>query len=495
MADVILVHPKVTTLSSLPCLPLSLLSCSRLLDKEGYKIKIIDLRVNRNWKEDLMKELNNSPICVGITAMIGLPIKSGLFVSKLVKENSDVPIVWGGPHPTILPKQTLENKYVDIVCEGEGDVTFYELVKALEKGKSLKNVKGIWYKNNGNIIHNEKRLFVDLNNMPDMPYHLLDMKDYKHTSWQTAEFTINLESSRGCPFHCKYCYNPTFYPYWRALKPERVVEMLKKLVDTYKVRSFLFHDDNFFVNQKRTNEIMKGVLEEGLDIIMGFQGIRVDIVCNMKKEELDLIYKAGGRYFNFGLESGSPRILKLINKGVTIEQTYQMNRKLAKYPIMPHYNLMVGLPTETIKDLHMTVDMVLKLKKENPNIQIPNIFLFIPWPGTKMYDFAIKNGFVPPSSLEKWGEIEWTAISEKYKKSFRPWLSDEFIKMFKKLLMTYQLAYDTNLANYPNPFFHILTKLYSPIAKFRLKHKFYNFMPELSIAERISKITRKGYVR
>ena len=492
MTNIILIHPIIMKSECHFCpLPLNLLSISNLLDKEDYKIKIIDQRINPDWKGELIKELKNEPTCVGITSMVGAQILGGLKASKIVKENSGAPVVWGGPFPTISPQLTIENENVDVVCEGEGEVTFYELVKTLEKGKSLKNVKGIWYKNNGNIIRNEKRPFVDLNDIPDMPYHLLNMKDYKHTSWQTEEFTINLESSRGCPFRCKYCYNPTFYPLWRALKPERVVEMLKKLVDTYKVRSFLFHDDNFFVNQKRTNEIMKGVLEEKLDIIMGFQGIRADSICNMKKEELYLIYKAGSRYFNFGLETGSQRILDLLNKGVTVEQAYQMNRKLAEYPVMPHYNLMVGLPTETIEDLHMTLDMILKLKKENPNVKIPTIFLFIPWPGTKMYDIAIKHGFVPPRSLEEWGEVEWTALYKNQTKL--PWLSNEFIIMFKKLLLTYQLAYNPNISNYQNFFFKMLAKLYQPIAKFRFKHKFYDFMPEILFAEKISRFARKRY--
>jgi len=235
---------------------------------------------------------------------------------------------------------------------------------------------------------------------------------------------------------------------------------------------------------------MEGILREGLDIVMGFQGMRVDTLYQMKKSELDLLYKAGCKYFNFGLETGSPRILKLIEKGTTLKQAYSINKRLAKYPdIKPHYNFMSGFPTETIEEMFMTMNMTVKLKRENPNAQIPIIFLFIPWPKTKIYDLALQYGFVPPKSLEEWGYIEWGSISKDCHK-FRPWLTEDFIKMYKKLLLTHQLVYYPAIAKFTNFIIKILTGLYGPIAKFRYRHKFYRFMPEMILAEYIDNIIR-----
>jgi anaerobic magnesium-protoporphyrin IX monomethyl ester cyclase len=476
MTDIILVHPIVSHLGSqMWPLPLNLLSISSLLNEEGYKIKIIDQRVNSNWKKELIKELKKNPVCVGVTSMIGFQVLGGLAASELVKKNSDVPVVWGGPTPTILPKITLENEFVDIICEGEGEVTFYELVKTLEKNKSLSGIKGIWYKENGRIKINEKRVFVDLNDLPDFPYNLLNLKDYKITSWQMSELAINVETSRGCPHHCAYCYNPKVNQRrWRALKPERVVELLKKLVDKYNVKNFRFHDDNFFVNQKRTNEIMEGILREGLDIVLAFQGMRVDTLCRMKKNELNLLYDAGCRYINFGLETGSPRILKLLKKDTTIEQAYATNKRLSQYSeIKPYYNFMAGFPTETMNDLSMTVKMMTKLYRENPNINIPILFLFIPWPGAELYDLALKHGFIPPKSLKEWGYIDWTDCKGVNLET-RPWLSNEFKKMFIKVST---LRFLIDLANKEyHPTIKKLANPYLSIAKFRFTHNFYSFM-------------------
>ena len=480
MADVILIQPKANPHRELACLPLGLLSISRLLDNEGYKIKIINQIINNRWKLDLQSELKNNPICVGITVMIGNSILSGIATSKFVKEISDIPIVWGGPHPSIIPHQTLENNYIDIVCEGEGDITFFELVKTLEKNKPLDKVKGIWYKENKKIKCNEKRAQTDLNTLPDIPYHILDMSQYKFTTWyKEKKFTINVETSRGCPFHCTYCYNCNLYPKWNGLNSKRVIELLKKLNEEYNVKSFHFQDDNFFVNQKRTNEIMEGILKEKLDIVMGFQGLRLDAACKMKKDEFDLLFKAGCRYFNLGLETGSPRILKMISKGTTIEQAYSFNKILTRYPeIYPHYNFMTGFPTETINEMLETVNMMVKLKKENPNIQIISLFLFTPWPKTEIYDLSIKHGFIPPNSLEEWGNITWGLNIGDESKKFHPWLTKDFIEMYNRIQFTIQSANYLNIDKLSNFFLRTIQNLYAPIAKFRFKNSCYSYMPE-----------------
>ena len=191
MSDIVLIQPKLMPLNDLACLPLGLLSISRNLHEEGYRIKIINQIVNHNWEVDLRDELKKDPICVGVSAIIGYPLLGGIAASEIVKENSNAPTIWGGPHPSILPRQTLENENIDIICEGEGDITFPELVKTLEKNKPLSDVKGIWYKDNGRIVENEKRPLCDLNTLPALPFDLIDMKEYKYTTWyKEKDYTI-----------------------------------------------------------------------------------------------------------------------------------------------------------------------------------------------------------------------------------------------------------------------------------------------------------------
>jgi radical SAM superfamily enzyme YgiQ (UPF0313 family) len=492
MTDIILIQPNPSPQRDLSCLPLGILCISRLLAKEGYKIKIINQIINQKWKEELKEELKKNPICVGLTVIIGSSILNGINTSKFIKEKSDVPIVWGGPHPSIIPRQTIENKYVDIVCEGEGDITFYEIVKTLEKNKPLEKVKGIWFKNNGKIKHTEKRPLADLNELPDIPYNILDLNQYRVTTWyREKRFTFSVETSRGCPFHCTYCYNSNVYSPWRGLTSERVVELLKKLNEDYNAKSFQFQDDNFFLNQKRTNKIMKGILKEKLDITMGFQGLRLDTACKMQKNEFDLLYKAGCRYFNLGLETGSPRILKMIAKGTTIDQAYYFNKFLKKYPdIYPHYNFMTGFPTESTDEMLSTVHMMVKLKKENPNIQIISLFLYAPWPKTEIYNLAIKHGFVPPESLEEWSSIKWDLETNGDIDRFHPWLTKDFIELYNKVQFTIILANNLNINKFSKYFVRVLANLYSPIAKFRFNNECVRFLPEYFSAKLLGKLIR-----
>ena len=161
MREIILIQPKAGAWEKMGArLPIGLLSIAAIPYNQGYKIKIIDQRIDANWKKTLINSLKKSPLCVGLTCMTGKQIFYALEASKIVKKHSTVPVIWGGVHATLLPEQTLENEYVDLIVLREGDVTFAELVNALEKNGSLKKIKGIYYKQNGKIIKNVERSFI-----------------------------------------------------------------------------------------------------------------------------------------------------------------------------------------------------------------------------------------------------------------------------------------------------------------------------------------------
>jgi len=139
--DVVLVYPKTgQDFGATIAPPHGLLAIAAPLFKKGYKIKIIDQRIDFNWKNNLIDALQSKPLCVGISAMTGTQIYFAYEIAQLIRKhtNGKIPIVWGGPHPSILPEQTLEDEDVDIVCIGEGDITFLELVEAIQSRNSLK---------------------------------------------------------------------------------------------------------------------------------------------------------------------------------------------------------------------------------------------------------------------------------------------------------------------------------------------------------------------
>lgn len=484
MKSIILIQPREGIYNKIfkPWLPLSLLSAVVKLNHEGYPTTIIDQRVNNEWGKELIQALAQEPICVGITSMTGSQILGAIEASKLVKNHSKIPVVWGGVHSTLFPQQTLENRYIDIVVKNEGEETFYELIKRLEMSKPLDNLPGILYRENGEIIENPDRPFIDLDTVPPIPYHLVNIQNYKHRYFNEKE-VIEVESSRGCPFNCAFCYNPLFNKRtWRAFSAANVVEETKKLVNDYSIKGIQFIDDGFFINKQRAREIMQGIIEEKLNIVLGFQGVRIDTFDKMSDDDISLIDKAGGRYLQFGVESGSPRILEMINKRIKVDQVIALNRRLSKYPrFIPHYNFMCGFPTESKEDIFKTASLAWTILQDNKNATISPFHHYKPYPGTALRELVINQNHVTPKSLEEWGHFDYTEFLQQD--------HDRDTMRLMENIETTSIFVDNKMENQTDStFWTSIAKLYRPIARFRLKNNFYSFMPE----RRLMKLFRKN---
>ncbi|MCD6287922.1 MAG: cobalamin-dependent protein, partial [Candidatus Hydrogenedentes bacterium] len=211
MKHIVMVQPREGVYDKVfkPWIPLSLLCAVSKLAIEGYTITIIDQRVSHDWESELRKALDTHPICAGITSMTGSQILGALAASRLVKEHGSVPVVWGGVHCSLFPDETIVHDDIDIIVKGEGEITFYELVKRIETERSLDGLESVWYKQDGTIKKNPDRAFIDLNDMPDTPYHLVDLNNYLHQFFN-EKHVLEVESSRGCPYACAFCYNSLY---------------------------------------------------------------------------------------------------------------------------------------------------------------------------------------------------------------------------------------------------------------------------------------------
>ena len=476
MADVILVQPRVGNWDSVrshSSIPLALLSASRFVDKE-FKISLIDIRVDRDWKSTLLSELSKSPLLVGVTSMTGRQIKSALEISRFVKENSNVPVVWGGTHASIFPRQTLENKNINFVVKGEGEWTFVELVRALKNKSSFSGINGLWYKVNGKINSNPDRAFGNLDQLGGLPYELVNLEHY--LPFFMDRRTMYFESARGCPNACSYCYNKSYNNRtWRAQSSETTLRNLKEIVLTKGIKSFYFIDDNTFVDLGRAREICEGMVKNNLDIIWEAQGMTIQSALKMDDAYLELLEKCGLKKIHFGAESGSERILKLVHKNILVADLHKVNRKFRKYNIILQYNFMSGFPTETIDDIRATIRLFFKLMEDNPNAIISPVCPYTPYPGTELYADALKAGFKEKKALEDW-------IESNYGDNI--WTSGERMAMLKRLFFA-SMFLDTHRAKdmVESPFFKLAINLYRPFAKFRLKYMFFSFMPELAIKD------------
>lgn len=476
MADVILVQPEIgywDTVRSHASIPLALLSASRLIDRE-FNLLLIDTRINHNWKNDLISELQKSPLCVGITSMTGRQIKYALEISKFIKKHSNIPVLWGGIHASIFPRQTLENRNIDFVIKGEGEWTFLELVQALKQNTSYNNIPGLWYKEDGKINGNCDREFCNLDELSGLPYHLIDFERYLPLFMRRR--TMYLETSRGCTNACTYCYNKIYNKSkWRAQSPDVVLKHIKEIVYKRNIKSFYIIDDNTFVDLRRAKEICKKIVKDKLDIYWESQGFTIQSALKMDDAYISLLEKSGLKKIHFGAESGSERILKLVRKNISISDIYKVNKKFKKYNIILQYNFMSGFPTETMKDIRSTIRLSFDLMEENPHALISPICPYMPYPGTELYNEALKSGFKEKNSLEDWIEADY---------GDNVWASKKRKELLRRLFFA-SMFLDTHRAKdmIESRIFKSIINVYRPFARFRLRTMFFLYMPELVIKD------------
>jgi len=479
MSKVILFFPIIRNAEK-NFLPLGLLLIAAPLIKRGHSVKIIDQRVESDWKEKLLNELKKDPLLVGISVLTSKPISYGLEVSKLVKQNSKAKVVWGGFHPSLSPQQTLENEFIDMVVIREGDETLLELVDKLDKGQSYDDILGIGYKKKGKIHINPQRNFIDLDKQLPIPYHLVDVEKYiQPESFSTGEpgRDLVLYTSRGCPFHCTFCYNKGLNQRrWRSQSAETVVAEIKKLINDYQITSFHFQDDEFFTNLKRVEKICKLLLAENIKVEF-VSSCRIDYVCRMDDDFLKLIRKSGFRTMQLGIESGSPRVLKMIRKDITVEQVLEAVAKLKKFDIEGKY-FMSGFPGETIEDMYKTTDLMLEIKKINPYSRVPGWRIFTPFPGTDLYQTSIDNGWIPPKNLEEWANYDFSTVK-------MPWVSKRKEKIIRNAAYLVKFL---RLQDKPLSWIH---RILGRWVGFRWRNHLFSFLPEKYFIDIIKNFNKK----
>jgi radical SAM superfamily enzyme YgiQ (UPF0313 family) len=384
-------------------LPLALLSIARTLDPQKYEIVIIDEAV-----EDYSEASFSNAFCVGISAMIGYQIHSALkFAKRVRKANPDIPIVWGGWHPSILPEQTAADDHVDYVVRGQGEFTFMELLEALQNGRGYEKIPGLTFKEDGEIKSNPNRRLIDPNEFQPLPYDLIDMEKYIHSSEFGAR-TVTYLSSIGCPFTCGFCAEQVVYgKRWLPLSADRVISDFKFLKRQYSIDSIIINDSNFFTNEQRVAEICERMIAGRLDIKLGNANGRADQLTRYKEDTWQLMRDSGLKCILVGAETYDEGIMKAINKRATVGDTINLSKVARRFDIKIKYSFMVGLPVANrakslTEEFHEMIDFINSLYRINNESHFL-LFLYTPFPGTPLFRKSIELGYKAPASLEEWG--------------------------------------------------------------------------------------------
>ena len=479
MPKIVLVFP-IIELAQKNLLPLSLLLIAAPLVKKGYDVEIIDQGTDDDWRKKLDRSLQNNPLIVGISVLTGKQILYGLEISEIVKKQSNASVVWGGVHTSLLPEQTLENEFIDLVIIGEGEETLLELVEKLDRKKNYENVLGIGYKKDGKIKINSARDFIDLDAQPKIPYHLVDVEKYvRSKSFASGKYgrDLSMYTSRGCPHRCAFCYNKEFNKSkWRCISAEKTVAEIKRLVNEYNITSISFQDDEFFTNIERVKNICELLLTENINVEF-ISSCRIDYVCRMEDSLLELIRKCGFMTLTLGIETGSPRMLKKIKKDITVEQVLEAVSKLKKFDIEGKYCFMVGFPEEEIQDMYKTANLMREIKKINVYSRIPGWRIFTPFPGIELYQDSINKGWISPKNLKEWACYDFYTVK-------MPWITKKMERIIRGLLF---LVPFLRLHDKPLSIFH---KFWGYWVDFRWRNHFFFFIPEKKIINLIIKLKK-----
>ncbi|HAZ10624.1 MAG TPA: hypothetical protein DCY56_05925 [Candidatus Omnitrophica bacterium] len=420
-------------------LPLGALYIADALLDAGYNVSIINTD-NEKALAEIKKIISKNLLCFCISTMSGTQLINAVVIAKALKTKYiGVPLIWGGPHITALPRQTLESNLVDYICWGEGEETISPLLDSIKSNNnaSLFNMPGIGFKNKKSIIVGKNAGYSYLLKIFHLPYHLLDMSKYSRQLAIGAEKEFPILTSRGCPFRCKFCSNSSVL--WPNTKIrfhtiDNIVNDIKTLVREYGADMITFADDGFLYSEKRLINILSAVREEGIVVKYRFAA-RADLLLKLKEETFSFMKEHGVVAIGFAPESGSQKILDYLGKNITIEQIYRIDRVLSRYKFYKNYNFMVCSPRETMEDLKLTLRMILDLARTSMYSPYPfgTLFKYIPLPGTELYEDAIKFGFKPPQTLNQWGEFDHRDIFDSIDR-VRPWARKKNLVYMQKAI-------------------------------------------------------------
>jgi len=363
-----------------------------LREKINCLIKILDTEAlsldYSKIKQYLAKE---KPDIIGFTCLsptINHVFKICQIIKKDLKLNSS--IVLGGVHPTIFPKETIKNPDIDFVVIGEGEITFFELVKALqEKRNNFENINGLYYKKGNQIINTPAReLIPDLDSIPFPARNLFNLNLYHSapTKKLTAEQCSPILTSRGCAFDCIHCVSKSIWQRRiRYRSSENIVSEIEECIDNYNIKEFNILDDNFTINESRAVEFCQKVIKKKLPIAW----ICFSRADGITDELTKIMAQAGCKKISLGLESGSQKILNLMRKRTTIEQGKKAVEIIRKNKILAHASFMLGNIKETKETIRETIDFAKSLDLDNISF-----FITCPVPGSDLYYYAKDNGFI-----------------------------------------------------------------------------------------------------
>jgi radical SAM superfamily enzyme YgiQ (UPF0313 family) len=428
----------------------------------------------------------------GLTVMPGPQLSQAIPITQQIKsEFPEVCTIWGGYFASNQYRVVIQSPFVDFVVHGPGDNAFPELLDALEHDRSPENIRNLIYLEDGKILRTPAEELLDQNVLPPLPYTALErfypLQNYLGKTFLGTR-TIAYHSSVGCPFTCSFCaVVPIYKARWKGKSAEKVYRDIQWLKDTYGADAIEFHDNNFFVSEKRTVEFARLIKK---DKMQWWGEGRIDTLDKYSDESLAEMRDAGCRMIFFGAETSSDDILSKMDKGgtQTAEQIKRFAGRLRQFNIIPEYSFVLGMPgesdAEVMEQIEKDIAFIKEVKTINPDTEII-IYIYSPvaTEGSELYDTVKNAGFAFPEKLEDWLQPQWENFDLR-KNPLTPWLKPYMVDRIRNFETVLNAYYPTASDFRLTPFKRRLLRVTSAA---RYKWNMYGFPYELKFFQKVWK--------
>ncbi|MFC1897613.1 B12-binding domain-containing radical SAM protein [Chloroflexota bacterium] len=406
--------PKIYDIGGARSFPLGLGYVAAVLEAHN-EVMVIDVGAEGLSNDTLSNRITEiMPEIVGITSD-SITFQRSIEIAELVKLiDKETIVVIGGAHANVWPTYPLKYECFDISVYGEGEQTVVELWNRIESGNSYEDIKGIAFKGKNGIVVNPKRELIE--NLDELPFparHLFPMDKYgKDDSNLHVSPVYSIGTSRGCPFMCAFCSNNVvFGRKFRSRSPKNIVDELHLLINQYQAKGIYFREDIFTANKQRIISICNEIKTRGLH----FEWECESRINTVDEEMLKAMKEAGCKLTWFGIENGSQRILDYLHKQITLQQIRKTYSLCKSVGIKAGASFLIGVPGETINDIHHTISFAKELKAEFAWFNI-----FTGYPTSPLYEYVRKNNLyereighgVLVIKTEEFGQEELKKIQE-----------------------------------------------------------------------------------
>lgn len=446
--------------SSKDMLPLELLTIAAFPLQDGYDVKIIDgsLYKGTDGHRRFAEEAEGAML-IGTTAILGYMVTDSWQAMQMVKaKHPKIPAVIGGWFASVKPELMLETGLYECVVIGQGELIFRDLVRAIDAGEPLDDLEGIAFVRDGQVIRNPRRAVAGWDEVPRVPWHLIDHRPYRDHQMRADSardvlrmptppwighrkpyFGITYFSSYGCPEPCGFCCSPEIsMRRWKCMPADRMLDDIEELHDRWGFDVIRFHDANFGVMQKRVREFSEGLIDRKIQI--GWNAfIETHSVLKYKPETLDLMAESGMYIAEIGAEAGTDDMMKRIGKPIKGDDNIAASVEMDRRGVQASVTYIIGYPGESEESMMATIEQCRRLHNAAP-LARPTVWPYRPIPGTVMWDESIELGYEGPRTIPEWGSIGEYHLEETWPGNIPPAVAKARMMYQHHATLSYGLA-------------------------------------------------------